>query len=176
MHRTFNHDIFARLLVIMKNVISFLKEYRGPTFRPPCDVIGDVIIIKNTFYGIIWDDLFICDVKLKLCLIFQNFQNGRHFELAKIAISIFIFWAFDRCSSSNIDGDISISKFDLWPGDVIDDVVSAWNITCTTRHPNNVPAKYCLCGTSPSGLNRPDKHRDKDTHKQTHRAKTLSLR
>ena len=32
--------------------------------------------------GIIWDDLFISEVKLKLCLIFQNFQNGRHFELA----------------------------------------------------------------------------------------------
>ena len=30
------------------------------------------------FFCIIWDDLFI----LKLCLIFQNFQNGRHFEPA----------------------------------------------------------------------------------------------
>ena len=34
------------------------------------------------FFCIIWDDLFISEVKLKLCLIFQNFQNGRHFELA----------------------------------------------------------------------------------------------
>ena len=76
-HRKFNDDIFARFLVIMNNfVISFIKEYRGPTFRPPCDVIGDVIIMKNTFYGIIWDNLFISDVKLKLCLIFQN---GRHY-------------------------------------------------------------------------------------------------
>ena len=51
------------------------------------------------------------EVKLKLCLIFQNFQNGRHFQLAtiflqevileveytrKIAISIsdiFSFWS-----------------------------------------------------------------------------------
>ena len=66
----------------MKNdVISFIKEYRGSTFRPSCDVIGDVIIMKNTLYGIIWDDLFISEVKLKLCLIFQNFQSGRHFEL-----------------------------------------------------------------------------------------------
>ena len=81
MHRKFNDDIFARFLVIMKNVISFIKEYRGPTFRPPCDVIGDVIIMKNTFFCIIWDDLFISQVKVKLCLIFQNFQNGRHFEL-----------------------------------------------------------------------------------------------
>ena len=70
-------------LVIMKNiVISFIKEYRGPNSRPPCDVIDDVIIMKNTFFDIIWDDLFISEVKLKLCLIFQNFQNGRHFELA----------------------------------------------------------------------------------------------
>ena len=35
------------------------------------------------FFGIIWDDLFISEVKLKLWLIHQNFQNGRHFELAK---------------------------------------------------------------------------------------------
>ena len=38
-------------LVIMKNVvISFMKEYRGPTLRPPCDVIDDVIIIKILFW------------------------------------------------------------------------------------------------------------------------------
>ena len=82
MHRKFNVDIFARLLVIMKDVISFINDYRGPTFRPLRDVIGDVIILQNIFYGIIWDDLFISEVKLELCLIFQNFQNGRHYELA----------------------------------------------------------------------------------------------
>ena len=82
MHRKFNDDIFARCLVIMKNVISFIKEYWGPTLRPPCDVIDDVIIMKILLFGIIWDDLFISEVKLKLCLIFQNFQNGRYFELA----------------------------------------------------------------------------------------------
>ena len=80
MHRKFNGDIVARFLVIMKNVvISFIKEYRGPIFRPPCDVIDDVFIMKNTFYGIIWDHLFISEVKLKLCLIFQN---SCHFEFA----------------------------------------------------------------------------------------------
>ena len=68
MHRNFNDDIFARCLVIMKNVvISYIKEYRGPTLRPPCDVIDDVIIMKILFFGIIWDDLFISEVKLKLC-------------------------------------------------------------------------------------------------------------
>ena len=83
MHRKFKDDIFARCLVIMKNVIiSFIKEYKGPTLRPPCDVIDDVIILKIILFGIIWDDIFISEVKLKLCLIFQNFQNGRYFELA----------------------------------------------------------------------------------------------
>ena len=129
MQRKFNNDIFARFLVIMKNVaISFIKEYIGPNSRPPCDVIDDVIIMKNTFLGIIWDDLFISEVKLRLCLIFPNLKNGRHFELAtkfftgsytgswdvrKIALAFPIFWAFDRRSRSNIDGDMSISNFDL---------------------------------------------------------------
>ena len=82
MHRKFNDDIFARCLVIMKSVvISYIKQYRGPTLRTPCDVIDDVIIMKH-FFCIIWDDIFMSEVKLKLCLIFQNFQNGRHFELA----------------------------------------------------------------------------------------------
>ena len=55
MHRMFNDDIFACFLVIMKNVVnSFIKEYRGPTFMSPCDVIGDVIIMKNNF---LWHNL-----------------------------------------------------------------------------------------------------------------------
>ena len=38
-------------LFIMKNVvISFIKDYRGPTLRPPCDVIDDVIIMKKLFW------------------------------------------------------------------------------------------------------------------------------
>ena len=58
MHRKFNDDIFARCLVIMKNVvISYIKEYRGPTLRPPCDVIDKVIIMKILFlaqFGMIY--------------------------------------------------------------------------------------------------------------------------
>ena len=78
MHRKFNDDISARFFVVMKHVvISFIKEYRGPILMPSCDVIDDVIIMINTF--LLWDDLFISDVKLKLCLIFRNFQNGHHF-------------------------------------------------------------------------------------------------
>ena len=49
MHWKFNDDIFARCLVIMKNVISYRKEYRGPTLRSPCDVIDDVIIMNILF-------------------------------------------------------------------------------------------------------------------------------
>ena len=49
MHMKFDDDIFARCLVIMKNVISFIKEYRG-TLRPPCDVMDDVIIMKILFW------------------------------------------------------------------------------------------------------------------------------
>ena len=36
----------------------------------------------NILFGIIWDGLFISEVKLQLCLIFQNFQNGCHFQVA----------------------------------------------------------------------------------------------
>ena len=81
-HRKFNDNILARFLVITKNVISFIKEYRGPSLRLTCDVIDDVIITKKIFFGIIWNDLFIYEVKLKLCSIIQNFKNDRHFELA----------------------------------------------------------------------------------------------
>ena len=50
MFRKFNDDIFARCLVIMKNVvISYIKEYRGLTLWPPCDVVDDVIIMKILF-------------------------------------------------------------------------------------------------------------------------------
>ena len=83
MQRNVDDDIFVRFLVIMTNVaISFIKEYIEPNSRPLCDVIDDVIVMKKTFFGIFWNDLFISEVKLKLCLIFRNFKNGRHFEFA----------------------------------------------------------------------------------------------
>ena len=50
-HRKFNDDICARFLFITKNVvISFMKEYRGPTLSLPYDVIDDVIIMKKNFF------------------------------------------------------------------------------------------------------------------------------
>ena len=84
LYRTFNYDRFVRFLVTMKNVlISFIKEYRGPTLRSQ-DVINDAMTSSpwKYFFGMIWVDHFIFEVKLKLCLIFQIFQNGRHFEVA----------------------------------------------------------------------------------------------
>ena len=55
MQRNVDDDIVARFLVIMTNVaISFIKEYIEPNSRPLCDVIDDVIIMKNTFF---WHNL-----------------------------------------------------------------------------------------------------------------------
>ena len=62
-------------------ILAFIDETLPLQFAP--EVIDDVITIKKNF-GIIWDDLFISEVRLKLCVIFQNFQNGRHFELDKL--------------------------------------------------------------------------------------------
>ena len=109
-------------------------------------------------FSIIWDDIFISDFKLKLCLIFEKNQNGRHFELATIffyrkwyrkliiperwPLAFPTFCDFDGHCSPNIDGDISIYKIwpTLWSCDVINDVMSAWNIRCTIRHP-----QQCTC-------------------------------
>ena len=67
---------------ISENVtISFKHEYRRPILTPRCDVISDVINIKNTFWGIISDDFSISDVKTNLSKIFWKFQNSRHFEV-----------------------------------------------------------------------------------------------
>ena len=198
MHTKFNDDTFVRCLVIMKNaVISFIREYRGPILRPICDFIDDVIITKNTFCGIIWNDLFISEIKLKLCLIFQNFQNVRQFELAtnfflpegipeveyakRKPVAYPIFWAFDPCLSSNIDGDNINFKIcpTLWHGDVIDDVMSTSNITCTTRHPKIFTCKILLVWHQSFIVKSPEQtswQTELHTNKQTHRVKRLSPR
>ena len=129
----------------MKNVvISYIKEYRGPTLRPPCDVIDDVIIMKILFFGICWDEIFITEVKLKLCLIFQNFQNGRHFELATNFFTGS--WIYQKDSHEHfrhfellIDAVIQILteiyQFKnwpiLWPGDVINNVMNMYSYNCS---------------------------------------------
>ena len=67
----FDNDIFVHILVIIKNVvISFIKEYKGVTWRLPSDIINYVITMQNTFSGLIWDNLFMSEVRLKLWLMF----------------------------------------------------------------------------------------------------------
>ena len=145
----------------MKNiVISFIKEYRGQTLRPPCDAIDDVIIMKILFFGIIWDDLFITEVKLKLCLIFENFQNGRHFELATNFFTGS--WIYQKDSHEHfrhfeflIEAVAQILKEIYQFQNLTYFVIlwrHQWRHECAKQLdiPNNVPVKYCLCGTSPS--------------------------
>ena len=82
MYTTFNYDTFCRFLVMTKNVnFLFIYEHRGAILRSPYDVMDEVITTKNTFSCIIWDDLFISDIKLKLHVIFWHFQYGRHFDV-----------------------------------------------------------------------------------------------
>ena len=75
-------DWLKRATCISENVtISFKHEYRKPTLTSRCDVISDVIDIKNTILGIISDDLSISEVKMNQSKIFWKFQNGRHYEV-----------------------------------------------------------------------------------------------
>ena len=91
MHRKFFDDIFACFLVIMKNVISFIKEYRGPTLRPPCDVIDDVIIMKILFLA-------------KFGTIFSYLRSDwscvKYFKFSKWPP----FWARDKLFTGNYTG------------------------------------------------------------------------
>ena len=63
----YNDDVSGICSVITKKVhFSFIREYRGTILRSSCDVIDDVITMKIFFSCIIWNDLSISDVKLKL--------------------------------------------------------------------------------------------------------------
>ena len=69
----FGHDenVICRLLRnIEKRFEAFLLRHRCRHH------------LENIYSCIIWDDLFISDVKLKRSLIFWHFQTGRHFEAA----------------------------------------------------------------------------------------------
>ena len=80
----FDDDWSETATCIAVNVtISFKHEYRRHTFTSLCDVISDVMNIKNTFYAIICDVLCISYVKINLSKIFRNFQIGRHFEVRR---------------------------------------------------------------------------------------------
>ena len=130
MQRKLNDDIFARFLVILKNVVkSFINEYRGPNSRPPCDVIDDVIIMKNTFC---WHNLersFHIWGQTEAVFNISKFSKWPPFWArdklfrrklyrklnmpARLPLVFPTFWAFDRRSNSNIGDDMSISRFDL---------------------------------------------------------------
>ena len=78
------HQMWSRVIFKTKSetiflFISFTRECRRSDFRPSCDVVDDVITIKN-FFCIMRDVLFIDYIKLKLRLLF--FLNSRHFEVA----------------------------------------------------------------------------------------------
>ena len=57
-------------------------KYKGLTLWPPWDVIDGVITTKNIFFGIIWDDLFISEVKVKLRFLPQFFSKWPLFWVA----------------------------------------------------------------------------------------------
>ena len=112
----------------------------GQLWRHQRDVISDVINTKNTFWGIISDDLSISDVKMNK-INFENFKMAailrsgeflhrklfRNFgHTTRYAMLFPTSWAFDRRWGSNINEVIAISKFDplfdlvtylfeLWP-------------------------------------------------------------
>ena len=107
-----------------------------------------------------WGDLFISEVKLKLRLIFQNFQNGRHFELATNFFSEsdteswiykkdnhYHFRYFELLIDALAQILTEIYNFklwpNLWPGDVIDDVMGAWNVTfCVAQRAHDDVIKW----------------------------------
>ena len=60
---------------------SHKHEYRGQIWGHPV-MLSMTSSPWKYFFGMIWDGLFISEVKLKLWLIFRNCQNGRHFEVA----------------------------------------------------------------------------------------------
>ena len=156
MHRKFNDDIFARFQLSWKMLLFHI--YRNIEGR----LWGHTVTSSMTssswkyFFGIIWDNIFISEVKLKLCSIFQNFQNGRHFELATYFFtgSYTGSWIYQKDSHEHfrhfellIDALAQILteiyQFQnlTYFVTVIDDVISAWNITYTTRHPQQSTCK-----------------------------------
>ena len=75
----FSDDWLKTATCITESVtISFENEYRRHNLTQRCDVISNVMNIKNTFYVIICDVLSISYVKMNLSQIFRNVQNGRH--------------------------------------------------------------------------------------------------
>ena len=159
MHKKFNDDIFAQFLVIMKNVvISFIKEYRGLTLRPPGDVIDDVIFMKKLFGHNLGRSFHIWG-QIEAVFNISKFSKRSHFELAtnffyrklyrklnipeRWPLAFPTFWVFVRCSSTNIDGDLSVSKFDLLCG-----LVTSSTTSWICIYINKVIISWYLCTRS----------------------------
>ena len=126
MYSKFKDHIFVRFLVIMKNVlISFIKKYRGPGLRLPCDdrhgwrhhhekyFFWDSFGRSFHIWGQIEAVINISTLSKLLPFwgrdkLFTGSDNGSWIcnKIARLPS------AFDRrCGWTNV-GDISISKFD----------------------------------------------------------------
>ena len=156
LHRKFCDDIFACFLVITKNVvISFIKEYRGPTLRSPCDVIDDVIIMKILFlakFGTIFPYLrsdWSCVKYFKIFKMATILSSRQTFLPEIIAGS----WIYQKDSHEHfrhfellIDALAQILA-EIYQFQNLTYFVILWRhqwrhecITCTTRHP-----QQCTC-------------------------------
>ena len=140
-YRKFNYDIRIRF--------SDLKIFLLPSSRN----IGTLWRHRwrhhheNTFLGIIWDDPFVSEVKLKLCLILENARHflGRDKLFTGSNTRYWInqqnshehFRYFELLIHALVEILMENSNFKirhtLWPADVIDEVMSAWYITYTNR-------------------------------------------
>ena len=127
-YRKFNYDIRIRfsamkifLLPLLRN-IGTLWRHRWRHHH------------ENTFLGIIWDDPFVSEVKLKLCLILEN---ARHFLGREPANSHEHFQYLELLIHALVEILMENSNFKirhtLWSADVIDEVMSVWYITYTNR-------------------------------------------
>ena len=108
--------------------------------RPACDVIDDVITMKNLFWHNlgrsfhIWGQIeavfniskFSKWPPFRACDKHFYWKLYRKLNVPEIKPWAFrTFWAFDRRSSSNIDGDISIWKIDLLC-DLVTSSMTSW--------------------------------------------------
>ena len=128
-------------------------EFRGKRLRQRCDVIDNVITMeKMALFGMcvhIWGQIesvfniskFSKWLPFLACdkLFYRKWY--RKLNIPDMPLAFPTFWAFDRCSSPNIDGDMSISKFDplcdlvmspmtSWIGIDINAVIVSWYL-CT---------------------------------------------
>ena len=129
MHRKFNDDIFAHLF-------SYHEKCRYLIHKGINKADFDVTLWRHRWRHHHKKYFFLHNLgrsfhiwgQIEALFNISNFQNGRHFELTtnffyvkwfwklnkpeRWPLAFPIFWAFDRRSSSNINGDIAISKFD----------------------------------------------------------------